>query len=244
MSEEITNTLIPDEIIVKPEKDPNITYIKRTVIIKDELEEVEKQVISEIKRTKVSKIGTFGIKKRMEIPKFGQCAKQSRGTVEPGIVRVDNEYKIVNRKLAVHQETLKDKFKTSTQEFTKENLMEKMLLDKERERKLLLEKTAHHSYYFRDNRTRRKYESKETDIKITGFDMRLNELDLMKIFDKIGTVKRCCIVRDKKDRNIKRNIAYLEFENTIHVDEAIEYYNNRTIGNSVFIVCRPEDDIY
>lgn len=236
-------TLLPDELIPgKPDHDPNITYIKRTIkeVTLEADNQREKTTISEIKRIRLTKIGTKGIKERSEIAKFGQCAQQSRGTVEAGIVRVDNEYRIVDRKKAVFQESLKEKLKTNTSGVTKKDLLERMLNEQEKERMIKEEKISQKTT---DNKyKRRKRDAKETDIKITGFDMRLEEQDLIEIFEKVGPVSRCIIIRDKNNRNIKRNIAYLEFRATLHVPEAIEKYNNKTVGNSVFIVCRPNDD--
>ena len=234
---------LPDEIIpAKPLQDPNITYIKRIIKLIDDGENSETHQIFEIKRTKVPKKGTIGIKERMEIKKFGVCVDQSRGNVESGVVRIDNETKIVDRKKMVVQESLKEKIKSQQtgDKYTKDDLMNRMIAEQERERKTKVEIMFQNSQD--DRKKKRRRDPKLTDIKITGFQMNKEEQDLMTMFEKIGRVRRCIILRDKNDRSKKRNIAYLEFEQTCHVQQAIDEFNNHIDGNSVMSVCRPEDD--
>lgn len=233
---------IKDEILNKKDKDPNITYIKRIVNIINKSDGSEKQQTLEIKRTKLIKTGTEGIKKRTEMKKFGVCTGQERGTVESGIVRIDNPVKIFDRKTAYNQDSLKEKLKTN-KNMSKEELMTRMLEEQEKERKIMIEKMNQNTF-INDRDNKRKREAKDTDIKITGFDMRLEEEDIFKLFDdKIGGVRHVRILRDRKDRKIKRNIAYLEFHQSANVQLAIDMFHEKTVGNSVLCVCRPQDDM-
>lgn len=233
--------LLRDEFIEeKKEKEGLVTYIRRIVEVTDKTQEQDEKhyLVSDIKRIKVTKIGTEGIKSRMNIPKFGVCESQKRGVVEGGTTRIDNEVKITNRKKAVYQEGLKERLKQSTVTSTKEALEEKMLDEIERKRKENIAKISSAPDDFKKKKPR---EAKETDIKITGFNMRCDENDLMNLFENVGPVKKCIILRDRVT-NKKRNIAFLEFRETYHVELAIEKYNNKTVGGCVLIVCRPADD--
>ncbi len=235
----VTRKLISDEII-KEEKDKDgniVTTIKRKEQLIDPTSETNEKrfIISEIKRTKIIKIGTFGIKQRAELPKFGLCENQSRGTVENGIIRLDNEVKITNRKKAVYQEGLKDRLKSSNAAINKEELEKKMFEEMERKKMQISEKPK-----FEENK-RTYREAKDTDIKITGFNMRCDEKDLILLFENVGEVHKCRILRDKITKK-KRNIAFLEFKNSIDVEEAIKRYDNKSVGGCVLMVCRPGDD--
>ena len=236
-------THLPDELIEnKHDKDPNVLFYKRVVILQDQGDDSVKHHICEIKRTKVTKIGSVGVKKRMEIPKFGISAGQTRGTVESGIIRMDQEMKIVDRKKACFQESLKEKLKGGNNSISKEDFMQKMIAEQERDKKVIIEKLNQNVNPFTKKARMKKREVKETDVKITGFNLRCEESDLIELFEKVGRVKRCIILRDRLNRSIKRNIAYLEFEDSINVAFAIDKYNNITVGNSVLNVCRPADD--
>ena len=240
-SNDIVRTYLPDEIIEdKNCKDPNTTTIKRIVLLRDTGDDSEKVQTSIIKRTKVLKEGTKGIKERSEFAKFGLCEGQNRGIIESGIVRVDNDIKIINRKQAQFQESLLSKLKNNSNNITKEVLMEKMINEQEKERKNMIDMMNQNTYQ-NDKKKLKPRACKDTDIKVTGFDMRCEEKDLMEIFEKVGRVRRCTILRDRIDRTKKKNVAYIEFESTMHVEEAIREYDNKTVGLSVLNVCRPNE---
>lgn len=233
-------TLVSDEIIKEEtDKDGNLVYIikrKEKIVDKTNEEDEIRFVISEIKKTKVLKKGTIGIKQRAEIHKFGDCKTQSRGTVEAGLIRQDNEVKIANRKKVVYQEGLKEKLKTSSIMTGKEDLIKKMLDEQERKRNQNKEISI-----YEQQKIDRQREAKETDIKIMGFNMRCEEIDLIELFSKVGPVRKCKILRDKITK-AKRNIAFLEFHQTTHVEEAIKKYNDKTVGGCVLMVSRPNDN--
>ena len=192
---------IKEEVIQeKIEKGRKIQIVRRTVkitnLVAEEGAETERLIVSEIKRYEITSKGTPGIKERMEIPKFGDCVNQKRGTVESGIVRIDGEQRIVDRKKNVFDEGLKQKLRSSGGDITKEELEKKMIEEIEKKR---ADNAFKPQVY--DDRSRGRHEYKETEIKITGFDKRCDEADLKKVFEKVGKVRRCRILRDRLTGN-------------------------------------------
>lgn len=228
-----------DEILTK-KSDDKTTFIKRVINKKERIENELYDVIQtlEIKKTKKLIKGTLGMKERTKIEKFGECKGQSRGHVEVGIVREDTDCKLIDRIKSVYQESLKDKLASDNKDMTKDKILEKILQEIDMERDMRNKMNSKKEVNEKKTRTFR-----DTEIKITGFDMIFNEEDLIEKFKTVGDVKKCIILRAKKDRSRKLNIAYLTFFQSIHVDEAINKFDNTDSGMGTMRVCKPIDDI-
>lgn len=239
ISKKITNE-IPFGKEETDKKGNAVSFLIRTEQVTEEDEKGDDRtflLISEIKRTKIIKKGTMGMKERSEIKKFGLCSGQLRGTIESGVVRIDNEIKITNRNKQVYHEGLKEKLRSTGFMKSKEDLIRKM--NEENEKKANKQSETKNEL---DSKKKMR-QSKETDVKITGFNMTFDEHDLMKLFTKVGEVKKCIILKDRIT-GAKRNIAFLEFRQTYSVQKAIDRFDNRTVSGCVMIVSRPSDEVF
>ena len=227
-----------DEILHN-KSDDKTTYIKRVINRKERIENEQFDVVQtlEIKKTKKTIKGTLGMVERTKIKKFGECEGQSRGQVEVGIVREDTDCRLVDRIKAVYQESLKDKLASGNKDMSKDEIVERILEEMDYERQMRNKMNTKKEVNERKERT-----YKDSEIKISGFDMTYDENDLIKIFSAVGDVKKCIILRARKDRSRKLNIAYLTFHQSIHVKEAITKFDNTDSGMGTMRVCRPKDD--
>lgn len=91
----------------------------------------EYKITSDIKKIKEKKKVPQDVAERMQIPKFGVCAGQPRGSLEPGVVMVSKEeIKIINRLTNVEQD-MKDKLLDSINS-RKNNVLREMKEAKEK----------------------------------------------------------------------------------------------------------------
>lgn len=215
-----------------------VEYMKRRIKCTELIDDEEKQsiLISDIKRYEVPKKTTPGIKERLLIPKFGLCTGQAQGSIENGIVRNDAECRIVNRKKQVYNEGLKERLKNSTDIATKEEFLRRMLEEQEKKRN----DNAFKQVGLEEKKIKRRRD-RPASIKITGFSKRCEEEDLRKLFSEVGDVGGVHILRDRVTGE-KRGIAFLHFRQTAHIQEAIDRFDNKTIGNSVWQVCKVDED--
>jgi len=170
---------------------------------------------------------------RLKIPKFGHCKDQPRGHLEPGIVRMSNEVvRIINRDTDIEQD-LKDKLMDAVKK-KKDNVMNEMIQQLEKERKERMNNLVNKAP------EKKVYRQRENSVKVTGFNPRYNEEDLREIFEKKGNkVRRTYIVKDYYTR-ANKNIAYIEFEQSIAIKESIDYFNDRAYDGCVITVTNAE----
>jgi len=174
------------------------------------------------------------VAERLKIPKFGECAGQQRGHLEPGIVRMSNEIvRIINRETDIEQD-LKDKLMDAVKK-KKDNVMNEMIQQIERERQERMNNLVNkQAFQKKSTRTR------ENSVKVIGFNPRYTEEDLREIFEKKNKVKRVYIVKDFNTKQNK-NIAYIDFDQTIAVKESVEYFNDRAFDDCVLTVTFASD---
>lgn len=193
-------------------------YIQRTVIKNRDGAKIK--LITDIHKQKITKKLAPAVIERMKWKKFGIVKDQVRGSLEPGIVVVSNEIiHIIDRQKDLEQD-MADKLKDSINDRKKMVLKEmKEQNEKENRDKLAAynQSNANKSKIIRKNR--------ETCLKIVGFKPTYRADDLQKIFEKIGKVKRCHIPN--------RTIGFLTYEQSIHVYEAYEEFNDQTVDGCV-----------
>lgn len=223
---------IEEKKLDKKSNDPNTEFYKRVITL-EKFDGTKYEIHQEVKKIKDKRQGTKGVADRMKIVKFGDCAGQSRGTLEEGIIRREEEIRIVDRKKEVYQEGLREKFKKKAK-LDKETLWNQMEEEKQRERK----ENMHKINPEHDKEKSKPREAKDTDIKVTGFNPSYEEFHLKDLFSKVGMVRRVRIVRDKHTK-AKKSLAYLEFYQDTHVQEAIDRFHDRTVGGCVLCVTRP-----
>jgi RNA recognition motif-containing protein len=174
------------------------------------------------------------VAERMKIPKFGQCAGQPRGALEAGVIMISKEeVKIINRLTDVEQD-LKDKLLGSINK-TKDSFLKEMIDAKDRENRERIEKL-----YSSQKPVLKRYQKRENSIKVSGFNPRYNEDDLRKIFEQAGRVRKIYIPRDRVTGEY-RNFAFIEYEQSLSMKEAIERFNDYAVDECVLNVVVTED---
>lgn len=178
------------------------------------------KIISDIRKKKEKKQLKKEVAERMGIPKFGLCSGQPRGSLEPGVIVVSKEeVKIVDRKKDIEQD-IGDKLREAISD-RKNSVLKEMKDKMEREKSEKLAKL----FTSTQPTPVRRHQKKENGIKVSGFNPNYEEHDLKEIFEKIGKVKRVAIPKDWNTGKNK-NFAFIEFEQTLHVRDAIEKLND------------------
>jgi hypothetical protein len=207
----------------------NEQLLQRTTILNRDGNQY--RIVSDIVKKKINKNVTTAVAEHMQWKKFGKVKNQKRGNLEPGIVDSSKEeIHIINRKVDIEQD-LADKFKDSIIN-RKNRILTEIKEQKDKENKEKLEafsKTIGNKYTKRQ--TNRK--SKLGVIKIAGYNPNFTAEQLTKVFLKIGKVKSCVMFR---------NCSYIRFEQTLHAKDAVEMFDNKTVGGCVLRVTALTDN--
>ena len=170
---------------------------------------------SQIKKKRIKKEMLPQVIERMKWKKFGKVAGQERGVLEPGIVEVNSEeVHIIDRKRNVEQD-LGDKLRDKIND-RKLQLLKEMKEKRERENR---EKIAAYSNSISkqgDRPFRRR--NNTCTIKVNGFNPNYTAEKLAKLFSKVGSINR--VVMPSK------NLAFIRFEQRIHVQMAYDMFND------------------
>jgi hypothetical protein len=166
----------------------------------------------------------------MKLPKFGLCSGQPRGSLEPGIIIVSKEeVKIIDRKKDIEQD-IGDKLRDAIND-RKMIVLREMKDARERENREKLAKLFSTS----KATTARKYNKRENAIKVSGFNPTYTDRDIREVFEKVGRLKRVTIPRDW-NTGLNKNFAFIEFDQTIHVKDAVEKFNDAAVDGCVLQV--------
>ena len=181
------------------------------------------KVISEIKKKKIKKEMIPEVINRMKWEKFGIVKGQQRGSLEPGIVVTSNEeIHIIDRKKEIELD-IGDKLRESINN-RKMIVLQEMKEARERENK---EKLA---AYGAKNKVQKQQirRNREGTIKISGFPPTFKAEDLVEVFKKVGEVRRCTMP--------SKNIAFLEFLQSVHAKDAYDRFNDEPINGCVLSI--------
>ena len=193
------------------------------------------KITSDIKRIKEKKRVRAEVAERMKIPKFGMCAGTARGTMEEGVIATSKEeVKIINRATDVEQD-MKDKLLDSINN-RKNNVLKEMKEQRERENQEKLNKLLNSSKAAVTKRTYRR----DNTIKVTGYNPKYTKEDLRKLFEECGIIKNIYIPLDRYTNQLK-NLAYIDFEQSMGFKNAIEKFNDLAKDGCVLIVEKAEN---
>ncbi len=214
-----TNILIKKVEEKKLSSKGNEELVQRiTLYVKDS---INYKVTSDIKKTKEKKTIKKEVAERMKIPKFGACSGQPRGSLEAGVILVSKEeVKLINRETEVETD-MKEKLLDSINS-RKKNVLREMQEIKEKEKQQKL------AQLFSANKpvvAPKRQRPRENSIKVSGFNPRYTEEDLQRLFDKCGPVRKVYIPRDFYTGQY-RNFAFIDFQQSLSVNNAIEMYND------------------
>lgn len=188
------------------------------------------KITSDIKRIKEKKKVRVEVAERMKIPKFGICAGTTRGTMEEGVITVSKEeVKIINRATEVEQD-MKDKLLDSINN-RKNNVLKEMREAKDRENQEKLNKLLSSQKAPQQKRTYRR----ENTIKVSGYNPKYTKEDLRKIFEEAGRIRSIYIPIDKYTNTLK-NLAFIDFEQSLGVKTALEKFNDYAVDGCVLLV--------
>jgi RNA recognition motif-containing protein len=202
--------------------------VKRTTYVTRDGESFK--IVSDIKKKKEKKEVTKEVAARMKIPKFGACASQPRGSLEPGIIVISKEeVRIMNRKTDVERD-IGDKLRDAIND-KKMIVLREMKDARERENKEKLAKLFNTS---KTQVVKRQY-TRVNAIKISGFNPTYNDKDIRELFEKVGRVRRVTIPRDW-NTGLNKNFAFIEFDQTIHVKDAVNRFNDKAVDGCVLNV--------
>jgi RNA recognition motif-containing protein len=171
---------------------------------------------------------------RLQIKKFGICQDQPRGYLEAGIVmHQKEEVRIVDRFNNVERdmkEKLKDSINRKKEHILKEMIEKKKSEQEERLRKMYGNVDA--------KKTIRRTYNNENTIKVQGYPPSYGREDLERLFSVIGEIKKINI---PVDINTGKNkpFAYIDFKQSISVNEAISRMDDYAVGVCVLSVSRP-----
>jgi RNA recognition motif-containing protein len=178
------------------------------------------KITSDIKRIKERKKVLVEVAERMKIPKFGICAGMSRGTMEEGVITISKEeIRIVNRANDIEQD-MKEKLLDSINN-RKNNVLREMREQKERENQEKLNKLLNSQKPVVVKKTYRR----ENTIKVSGYNPRYDREDLRKIFEESGRIRNIYIPIDRYTNQLK-NLAFIDYEQSMGVKNAIEKFND------------------
>ena len=181
------------------------------------------KMISDINKKKIKKAMLPQVIERMGWSKFGIVAGQPRGSLEPGIIATSSEeIHIIDRKKDVEQD-LADKFRDTINN-RKMMVLKEMKEIRERENR---EKLAALTQNTKNTRQMVK-RNREGTIKVTGFNPIYDAKKLAQIFEVVGPVKKCNMP--------SKNLAFLQFEQTVHANDAFERFNDESIDGCVLRV--------
>ena len=181
-------------------------------------------ISSEIRKKKIKKEMYPSVIERMSWKKFGSVKGQPRGTLEPGIIVTSkDEFHIIDRLNQIEQD-LGEKLKDSISN-KKMMVLQEMKENKEREQN---EKLAALSSSNKKQQRTIKKRNRDGTIKVTGFNPNYGPEKLALIFSEVGPVKRCTMP--------SKNFAFIEFEQSIHVKDAFEKFNDETVEGCVLRV--------
>ena len=197
---------------------------------------IDYKVTSDIKKTKEKKTIKKEMAERMKIPKFGACAGQPRGSLEAGVILVSKEeVKITNRENEVESD-MREKLLDSINS-RKKNVLREMQEIKEKEKQQKL------AALFSANKPvvpPKRPRTRENSIKVSGFNPRYTEEDLQKLFEKCGMVRKVYIPRDFYSGQF-RNFAFIDFQQSISVNNAIEMYNDAAEDDCILSVVAADE---
>jgi hypothetical protein len=204
-----------------------------TIYTKDS---IDYKVTSDIKKTKEKKTIKKEMAERMKIPKFGACAGQPRGSLEAGVILVSKEeVKIINRENEVESD-MREKLLDSINS-RKKNVLREMQEIKEKEKQQKL------AQLFSANKPvvpPKRQRTRENSIKVSGFNPRYTEEDLQRLFEKCGMVRKVYIPRDFYSGQY-RNFAFIDFQQSISVNNAIEMYNDAAEDECILSVVAADE---
>jgi hypothetical protein len=193
------------------------------------------KITSDIKRIKEKKKVRVEVAERMKIPKFGLCAGSLRGTMEEGVIATSKEeVKIINRATDVEQD-MKDKLLDSINS-RKNNVLKEMKEQRERENQEKLNKLLNSTKAPVTKRTYRR----DNTIKVTGYNPKYTKDDLSKIFEECGIIKNIYIPIDRYTNQLK-NLAFIDFEQSMGLKNAIEKFNDLAKDGCVLCVEKAEN---
>jgi hypothetical protein len=193
------------------------------------------KITSDIKRIKEKKKVRVEVAERMKIPKFGLCAGSNRGTMEEGVIATSKEeVKIINRATDVEQD-MKDKLLDSINS-RKNNVLKEMKEQRERENQEKLNKLLNSTKAPITKRTYRR----DNTIKVTGYNPKYTKDDLRKIFEECGVIKNIYIPIDRYTNQLK-NLAFIDFEQSMGLKNAIEKFNDLAKDGCVLFVEKAEN---
>ncbi len=181
-------------------------------------------ITSEIRKKKIKKEMLPSVIERMNWKKFGSVANQPRGTLEPGIIVTSTEEIHIIDRLNTIVQDLGDKLKDSINN-KKMMVLKEMKENKEREQREKIEALSSNK---KSQKTNNKKRNREGTIKVTGFNPNYNAEKLAQIVSKVGPVKKCTLP--------SKNFAFIEFEQTIHAQEAFDILNDATVDGCVLRV--------
>ena len=193
------------------------------------------KITSDIKRIKEKKRVLTEVAERMKIPKFGMCAGSQRGTMEEGVIATSKEeVKIINRATDVEQD-MKDKLLDSINN-RKNNVLKEMKEQREKENQEKLNKLLN------NNKTQvvKKTYRRDNTIKVTGYNPKYTKEDLKALFETCGIVKNIYIPIDRYTNELK-NLAFIDFEQSMGFKNAIEKFNDFAKDGCVLIVEKAEN---
>lgn len=163
------------------------------------------------------------------MPKFGHCAGQARGSLEPGILQISKEVvKITNRMTDVEQD-LKEKLKESLSK-KRETVMREMQEAVERETQEKLMKLMD-----KNVKAKREYRKRENTIRVEGFRPTYTPEKLFEVFSEVGEIKQLIYPIDRKTGK-RRNLAFIEYKESLSFKEALTKYHGATYDNCELIV--------
>jgi RNA recognition motif-containing protein len=193
------------------------------------------KIVSNIKKTKEKKKVKQEVAERIKIPKFGICAGQPRGALEAGVIMISREeVRIINRQTDVEQD-LKDKLLGSINK-TKDNFLKEILEAKKKEEQEKIDKLFSNT---QKTVTKRTYK-RENSVKVSGFNPKYTEVDLRRIFEKAGRIKKIYIPKDFYTGENK-NFAFIDYEQSLGMKTALEEFNDFSADNCVLTVVAAED---
>jgi RNA recognition motif-containing protein len=165
----------------------------------------------------------------LKIKKFGECAGQIRGQLESGIVRKSDEIvRIIDRE--------NDMEKNLKEELGKEIEKKKKMYLETLQHKIDKEKKEQKDKIENRPPPKKIYTNQENCVRITGFPKNYTEQNVREIFEsKNLRIRKINLLRDGKT-GVPRGIAYVDFEQSLTVKEAVDLLNDTPIGNCILSV--------
>ena len=186
------------------------------------------KMISDINKKKIKKSMLPQVIERMSWPKFGIVAGQSRGSLEPGIIATSSEEIHIIDRTKDFEQDIGDKFRDSINN-RKMIVLKEMKEIRERETRDKLAALTQNSKNTRQVVRR----NREGTIKVTGFNPRYDAAKLAEIFKEVGEVKKCNMP--------SKNIAFIQFEQTVHAIDAFNRFNDESKDGCVLTVVVLDD---